>query len=113
MKLVIAYIQPERLTDVKRELLARDVARLSVTNAMGAGSQQGYAEHYRGAALEVNLHKKVRIECAVNDDFVDTTIEGIVEGARTGEIGDGKIFVVPLERCVRIRTGDEGKQAIG
>lgn len=113
MKLVIAYIQPERLTDVKRALLQRDVARLSVTNAMGAGSQLGYAEHYRGAELEVTLHKKVRIECAVNDDFVDTTIEGIIEGARTGEIGDGKIFVVALERCVRIRTGDEGKQAIG
>lgn len=113
MKLVIAYIQPERLTHVKKALQVRNVARLSITNAMGAGSQQGYAEHYRGAAREVNLHKKVRVECAVNDDYVDTTIEGIVEGARTGEIGDGKIFVLPLERCIRIRTGAEGTEAIG
>jgi nitrogen regulatory protein P-II 1 len=113
MKLIIAYIQPERLPDVKRALQARSVARISVTNAMGAGSQLGYAEHYRGAEREVTLHKKVRIECAVNDDFVDTTIEGIIEGARTGEIGDGKIFVVPLERCIRIRTGDDGNTAIG
>lgn len=113
MKLIIAYIQPEKLPSVKRALSEADVARLSVTNAVGAGSQGGYHENYRGADIEVNLLKKVRIECAVNDDFVGPTIDAIVKGARTGEIGDGKIFVVPLERCIRIRTGEEGPTAIG
>ncbi len=113
MKLIIAYIQPERLPQVKRALADKAVARLSVTNALGAGSQGGYHEQYRGADIEINLLKKVRIECAVNDEFVDRTIEAIIEGARTGEIGDGKIFVTPLERCIRIRTGEDGNDAIG
>lgn len=113
MKLIIAYIQPERLPQVKRSLAEAKVARLSVTNALGAGSQGGYQEQYRGAELEVNLLKKVRIECAVNDAFVEPTVNAIIEGARTGEIGDGKIFVLPLERCIRIRTGEDGSEAIG
>lgn len=113
MKLIIAYIQPERLDDVKRELLAADVARLSITNALGCGSQMGYSETYRGAAVEVNLLKKVRIEIAVNDDFEQRTIDAIIKGAHTDTIGDGKIFVVPLSRVVRIRTGEEGSVAIG
>ena len=113
MKLIIAYIQPERLGDVKRALQSADVNRLSVTNALGCGSQGGYQESYRGAELEINLLKKVRIEIAVNDDFVEPTVAAIIEGARTGEIGDGKIFVTPLERCIRIRTGEDGNDAIG
>lgn len=113
MKLIIAYINPEKLGDVKRELQSRNVGRLSVTNAMGAGSQTAYEEQYRGTAFEVTLHKKVRIECAVNDAFVDKAIEGIIAGARKGEPGDGKIFVLPLERTIRIRTGEEGGEAVG
>lgn len=113
MKLIIAYIKPERLPAVKRAMAESDVARLSVTTSVGAGSQGGYHETYRGADIEVNLLKKLRIECAVNDDFVDRTIEAIIKGARTGEIGDGKIFVVPLEQCIRIRTGETGSVAIG
>lgn len=113
MKLIIAYIQPEKLPEVKRALAEKDVARLSVTNALGAGSQGGYHEQYRGADIEINLLKKVRIECAVNDAFVEPTIEAIIEGARSGEIGDGKIFVLPLEDCIRIRTGEKGTDAIG
>ena len=113
MKLIIAYIQPERLPDVKRALQARSVARISVTNAMGAGSQLGYAEHYRGADTEVNLLKKVRLEIAVNEEFVEQTIDAVIEGARTGTIGDGKIFVVDLVECIRIRTGERGMDAIG
>ncbi|MFT6395908.1 MAG: nitrogen regulatory protein P-II 1 [Bradymonadia bacterium] len=113
MKLVIAYIQPEKLTSVKRALTAAGVCRMSVTNALGCGAQGGYRENYRGADVEVNLLKKIRIECGVNDEFVGPTIDALVEGARSGEIGDGKIFVMPLERCIRIRTGEEGTEAIG
>jgi nitrogen regulatory protein P-II 1 len=113
VKLVIAYIQPEKLTDVKQALYAADVFKISVTNAMGCGQQKGYHETYRGVDVEVNLLKKTRLEIAVNADFVQPTIDAIIKGARTGNIGDGKILVVSLERCVRIRTGEEGSDAIG
>ena len=113
MRLVIAYIQPEKLNDVKQALYAAGVYKLSVSNALGCGQQKGYHETYRGVDVEVNLLKKVRLEIAVNEDFVQPTIDAIVKGARTGSIGDGKILVLPLERCVRIRTGQEGGDAIG
>ena len=113
MKLIIAYIQPERLNAVKQSLYSKEIFKMSVTNALGCGQQKGYHESYRGVDVEVNLLKKVRIEVAVNDEFVDATVAAIVEGARTGKIGDGKIFVMPLEDCVRIRTGEKGKEAIG
>jgi nitrogen regulatory protein P-II 1 len=86
---------------------------MSVTNAMGCGEQKGYHESYRGVDFEVNLLKKVRLEIAVNEDFVDKTIDAIVEGAKSGQIGDGKIFVMNLEKCIRIRTGEVGNKAIG
>jgi nitrogen regulatory protein P-II 1 len=113
MKLIIAYIQPERLTSVKRALYERKIYKMSVTNALGCGQQKGYHETYRGVDMEVNLLKKVRLEIAVNDDYVEATLEGIIEGARTGNIGDGKIFVLDLPKCVRIRTGETGHDAIG
>lgn len=113
MKLIIAYIQPHMLNDVKQELYKAEVFKISVTNAMGCGQQKGYVESYRGVDIEVNLHKKVRIEIAVNDNFVKPTIDAIIRGARTGEIGDGKIFIIPLEECIRIRTGETGSAAIG
>lgn len=113
MKLIIAYIQPEKLNDVKQALYAAEVYKMSVTNALGCGQQRGYHESYRGVDIEVNLLKKVRLEIAVNDNFVRPTVEAIVKGARTGHIGDGKIFVVPLEECIRIRTGETGSVAIG
>ena len=113
MKLIVAYIQPERLNDVKQALSEAEVFRMSVTNALGCGQQKGYHESYRGVEIEVNLLKKVRLEIAVNTDFVEPTIEAIVKGARTGKIGDGKIFVLPLEHCVRIRTGQKDGEAIG
>lgn len=113
MKMIIAYIQPERLNAVKKALYAREVYKLSVTNALGCGQQKGYVTEYRGAIQEVNLLKKVRLAIAVNDDFVEKTVEGIIEGARTGNIGDGKIFVVPMDDCIRIRTGERGPEAIG
>jgi len=113
MKLIIAYIQPEKLSDVKQALYGSQVYKLSVTNALGCGQQKGYHETYRGVDIEVNLLKKVRLEIAVNEDFVQPTVDAIIRGARTGNIGDGKIFVMPIERCVRIRTGEEGHDAIG
>lgn len=113
MKLIIAYIQPERLNDVKQKLYAADVLKMSVTNSLGCGQQGGYHESYRGVDIEVNLLKKLRLEIAVNAEFVDKTINAIIEGARTGNIGDGKIFVTSLEECYRIRTGEKGTDAIG
>ena len=113
MKLIIAYIQPHKLEDVKKALHEAKVCKLSVTNALGCGEQLGYSESYRGIKFEVNLLKKVRLEIAVNTDFVEKTINAIVEGAKTGNIGDGKIFVTDLVDCIRIRTGERGKDAIG
>jgi len=113
MKLVIAYIQPEKLSDVKQALYKAEVFKISVTNALGCGQQKGYKESYRGVMMEVNLLKKVRLEIAVNDNFLKPTIEAIISGARTGNIGDGKIFVLDLPECIRIRTGETGNNAIG
>ncbi len=113
MHLIVAYIQPHKLNDVKQSLYAAEIYKMSVTNALGCGQQGGYHESYRGVDVEVNLLKKVRLEIAVNENYVQATIDAIVAGAKTGEIGDGKIFVIPLERCVRIRTGEEGGDAIG
>ena len=113
MKLIIAYIQPEALNDVKQSLYDAEVYKISVTNALGCGQQKGYHETYRGADIEVNLLKKVRLEIAVNSEFVESTVEAIIAGARSGNIGDGKIFVQNLEECVRIRTGEKGTDAIG
>lgn len=86
---------------------------MSVTNALGCGEQHGYEESYRGIKFEVNLLKKVRLEIAVNEDFVERTVDAISKGARTGKIGDGKIFIIDLPECIRIRTGEKGKKAIG
>ncbi len=113
MKLIVAYIQPEKLNDVKQSLYRNDIFKLSVTNALGCGQQGGYHESYRGVDVEVNLLKKVRLEIAVNEEFVDKTVDAIVSSARTGEIGDGKIFVLDLPECIRIRTGERGSAAIG
>ena len=113
MKLIIAYIQPHKLNDVKQELYKEEVYKMSVTNALGCGQQKGYHESYRGVDIEVNLLKKIRLEIAVNENFVQRTIDAIIRGSRTGDIGDGKIFILDLPRCIRIRTGEEGKKAIG
>jgi len=113
MKLIIAYIQPEKLNEVKQKLFDKQVFKMSVTNAVGCGQQKGFEEHYRGTVVEVNLLKKVRIEVAINDEFVQPTIDAITSAARTGKIGDGKIFVLTLDECIRIRTGESGNAAIG
>ncbi len=113
MKLIIALIQPHKLPDVKKALYDKEVYKMTVTNALGAGQQKGYTETYRGVIHEVNLLKKLRLEIAVNEDFVEPTIKAIIKGAQTGQIGDGKIFVLDLPECIRIRTGERGNEAIG
>ena len=113
MQLITAYIQPERLNAVKQALYKRDIFKMSVTNALGCGQQRGYHESYRGVDVEVNLLKKLRIEIAINNEFLQSAIDGVIEGAKTGTIGDGKIFVTPLTECIRIRTGETGNDAIG
>jgi nitrogen regulatory protein P-II 1 len=113
MKLIVAYIQPESLNSVKQALYKKEIFKMSVTNALGCGQQKGYHESYRGVDMEVNLLKKIRLEIAVNAEFVEATIDAIIEGARSGNIGDGKIFVLDLGECIRIRTGERGNEAIG
>jgi nitrogen regulatory protein P-II 1 len=113
MKLIIAMIQPHKLPDVKQALFDAGVHKMTVTNALGCGQQKGFTETYRGVIHEVNLLKKVKLEIAVNDDYVKPTIDAITKGARTGNIGDGKIFVLDLGECIRIRTGEKGSDAIG
>lgn len=113
MKLIIAMIQPYKLPDVKQALYDAQVYKMTVTNVLGCGEQLGYTETYRGLREEINLLKKIRLEIAVNEDFVEPTIKAIIKGAKTGNIGDGKIFVVDLPECIRIRTGERGSKAIG
>lgn len=113
MKLIIAYIKPEQLGEVKKELFKNQIYRLSVTNALGCGRQRGYSENYRGNEIEVNLLKKVRLEIGVNDEFVDITVESIIKGAQTDHIGDGKIFILDMQQCIRVRTRETGSEAIG
>lgn len=113
MKLIIAIIQPERLTDVKTALFDARVFKMTALNVIGCGQQMGYTETYRGAVAEINLLKKVELQIAVNDDFVQPAVDAIIKGARTGQIGDGKIFILDLPQCIRIRTGETDHVAIG
>ena len=115
MKLIIAIIQPSRLEDVKEALTEVEVFRLTVMDCQGFGRQKGHTEVYRGREFTVNLLRKVQLQIAVNDDFVQRTIDAILKGGRSGEkgeIGDGKIFVLPMDDCIRIRTGERGRDAI-
>jgi len=113
MKLIIAVIQSHKLEDVLRELDEKEVYLKTVSNVLGCGRQKGLTEIYRGRKETGNLIKKVKLEIAVNDNYVEPAIAAISKGAKTGEIGDGKIFVVDLAECVRIRTGERGNKAIG
>ncbi|WP_035067719.1 P-II family nitrogen regulator [Nitratidesulfovibrio termitidis] len=106
MKLIIAYVRPERLTAVKQALYARQIYSMSVTNILGAGRQKGYTETYRGVVSEVNLLKKVRIEIGVKDELEAAALEAVTEGARTGKEGDGVVFVMDVAKGLRIRTGN-------
>lgn len=113
MKMVIAIIQPYKLEEVKKALYAADINLITVSEVLGHGRQHGITEVYRGVRETGNLLRKIRIEIAVNDDFVERAITAITASARTGEVGDGKIFVLDIADCVRIRTGERGPTAIG
>jgi len=113
MKLIIAIIQPHKLEDVLQELDNQEIYLKTVSNVIGCGRQKGRTEVYRGRKETGNLLKKVRLEVAVNEKFVEPTIKAITKAAKTGKIGDGKIFVLDLTECVRIRTEERGNTAIG
>src|ERR1700722_11872722 len=115
MKMIVAIIRPERLEAVQAALNAQDVYLMTVSDVRGCGRQRGYTEVYRGTEVVIRLLPKLKLEIAVNDAFVEATIEAIVHAARTpetGQIGDGKIFVLPMDDCVRIRTGERRSDAI-
>lgn len=113
MKLIVAIIQPDRLESVKQKLYKEDVNLITVSEVLGHGRQMGVTEVYRGVKEMGNLLRKIRLEIAVNEDFVERTITAIIGGAQSGESGDGKIFVLDLVECVRIRTEERGEEAIG
>src|SRR5688572_31412168 len=106
MKLVIGIVRPEKTNDVLTALFHAEVRGLSMTRVQGHGGELDHVETYRGTTVRMGLSDKVRFEIAVSDEFVEPTVNALCEGGRTGEVGDGKIFVLDLERAVRIRTGD-------
>jgi nitrogen regulatory protein P-II 1 len=112
VKLVIGIVRPEKANDVLEALFRAEVRGVSMTRVQGHGGELERVETYRGTTVKMGLSDKVRFEIAVSDGFVDATIEALCNGARTGEVGDGKIFVVPLERAVRIRTGESDELAV-
>lgn len=113
MKYIVAVIQPDKLDEVLDRLTEKEIHLVTVTNVIGRGRQRGIAEVYRSHVEAGSLLRKVKLEIAVNDEFVAPAIQAITKGASSGQIGDGKIFVLSLEECVRIRTGEKGKTAIG
>jgi nitrogen regulatory protein P-II 1 len=112
VKLVIAIVRPERANDVLAALYRAEVRGLSMTRVQGHGGEVDRVETYRGTTVKMELSEKVRFEIGVSDEFVEPTINAIVEGARTGEVGDGKIFVLGVDRVVRIRTGEVDAAAV-
>ena len=114
MKLIIAIIQPEELPDIKEELLKNKIYKFTVSNALGQGKEVPITEVYRGIAHEISLLKKVRLEIAVNDKYVDKAVDSIVKVAQNAkDNGRGKVFILPIEECIRLRTNERGNEAIG
>lgn len=113
MKLIIAYIQPEKLTQIKEILYENKIHRFSISDSFGHSEEPGFLEQYRGIEMEVDMLKKIRIEIAVNDSFCPIVVESLINGGKSGNLGDGKIFVLPLDEVYRIRTGESGSEAIG
>jgi|TARA_B100001971_G_C18191210_1_gene538707 nitrogen regulatory protein P-II 1 len=115
MKLIMSIIRPEKVPDVKQSLWDHKVHMMTVVDVKGCGQQKGYIEEYRGVIEEVTLHRKVMLLVAVNESYVEGAVKAIVNGAKTndGNVGDGKIFILDLDDCIRIRTGEKGVSAIG
>lgn len=112
MKLVVAVVRPEKLNSVLEALYRAEVRGLTISRVQGHGGEVERVETYRGMTLKVELHDKVRLEIGVSDHFVEATVKAILASATTGEVGDGKIFVMPVEKVYRIRTGEEDQQAV-
>jgi nitrogen regulatory protein PII len=112
MKMIVAYIRHEAFEPIREELLEAGYPSLSVLEAKGSGRQKGVTEHYRGAALPIHLRPKLRLECVVDDGSVDVVTDTILRHARTGSVGDGKIFLLPVEDAIRIRTGESGEEVL-
>jgi len=112
MKLITCIIRPERLAAVKEALFRAGVTGITLSRVSGHGGEREVLEHYRGSSVVLEFHDKVRIEMACSEPFVEATIQAILDAARTGDVGDGKIFVQPLERVIRIRTGEEDNEAL-
>ncbi|AEB11066.1 P-II family nitrogen regulator [Marinithermus hydrothermalis] len=112
MKLIVAVIRPEKLNDVLEALFKAEVRGLTVSRVQGHGGETERVETYRGTTVKMELHEKVRLEIAVSEAFVEPTVEAILRAGRTGEVGDGKVFVLPLERVYRIRTGETDAAAV-
>ena len=112
MKLVVAVIRPDKLSDVLMELFKAEVQGLTISEVRGHGGEIEQVESYRGTTVKMSLSEKVRLEIGVSDSFVQTTVQAILKGARTGAVGDGKIFVLPVEKIYRIRTGEEDQKAV-
>ncbi|HEY7087580.1 MAG TPA: P-II family nitrogen regulator [Tepidisphaeraceae bacterium] len=115
MKLIIAIIRPDKLEAVQDALSEKEVHLMTVSNVQGCGSQRGYTETFRGMKIPIRLMPKIKLEIGVNENFVEPTVNAILKAARSepGKIGDGKIFVLPMDQCFRIRTGESGNKAIG
>jgi len=113
MYLVTALIQPQRFEAVKKSLFEAGITKMTVSSVKGCGQQMGYEESFRGVATEINLLNKMRLDIAINEKYLNPCKEAIINGARSGNIGDGKIFVTELKECIRIRTGELGEDAIG
>lgn len=112
MKLIVAIVRPEKLNDVLEALFRAEVRGLTVSGVRGHGGEMEQVETYRGMTVKVELHDKVRLEIGVSDPFVDRTVEAILKSARTGDVGDGKVFVLPVSKVYRIRTGEEDQAAV-
>ncbi len=112
MKLVVAIVRPEKVNHVLEALYREDVRGLTISPVHGHGGETELVETYRGTTVKMELHDKVRIEIGVSDHFVDRTVGAILASARTGEVGDGKVFVLPVEKVYRIRTGEEDQAAV-
>jgi len=113
LKLLIAYIQPDKLGSVKKALYAANINRFTVVDTFGHSDEDGLHESYRGIEIEVDLLKKIKIEIALNDDFVDNAVNAIRQAGKSGQLGDGKIFILPIEQAFRIRSDQSGSEAIG
>lgn len=113
MKKIEAFVRHEAFDKIRRELLKAGIPSITVSDVKGSGRERGVVEHYRGAELVIHLRPKLKIECVVDDADVDIVVETILNNAQTGEIGDGKIFIIPVDDTIRIRSGERGQDVLG